>query len=303
MNAWDGDGVVDAELARTLVERTGLPVDDCTLFGEGWDNVAFLVNDEWVFRFPRREVAAELLQLELAVLPRLHGHLSIPTPLPTWVGESSADFERPYYGYALLRGTTLCRAERSDVSRRALAPAVGAFLRELHDLAPSLVRPVPLDEHDRTDPDRRRARIAERLAEVRSHGFDVSTSFDELADELHARYVPGRRHCWVHGDLYARHLLVHDVSVTAVIDWGDVHVGDLALDLSVAWSTFDQQGRAALFAAYGGVETDVVVRAQFKALHYAVTFLAYGHSISDDALIAEAHGALRRIESSRVGST
>ena len=46
---------------------------------------------------------------------------------------------------------------------------------------------------------------------------------------------------FVHGDLYSRHLLVDDAGrPCGVIDWGDCHVGDPAVDLMAdAPSTVD----------------------------------------------------------------
>ncbi len=42
--------------------------------------------------------------------------------------------------------------------------------------------------------------------------------------------------CLMHGDLYARHLLLDEsFQLSRVIDWGDLHAGDGAVDLAVAW--------------------------------------------------------------------
>ena len=57
------------------------------LLGRGWDNTAFLTEDDIVFRFPRRAAAAALLDTEAAVLPRLAGRLPVAVPDPQWRGE------------------------------------------------------------------------------------------------------------------------------------------------------------------------------------------------------------------------
>jgi aminoglycoside phosphotransferase (APT) family kinase protein len=48
---------------------------------------------------------------------------------------------------------------------------------------------------------------------------------------------------WIHGDLDARNLLVHDGRVTGVLDWGSTCVGDPACDVKVAWAVLDSQTR------------------------------------------------------------
>ena len=55
--------------------------------GAGWDNTAYLVNDTWVFRFPRRSIAVELLRNEAALLPALAPRLPLPIPQPCYLGE------------------------------------------------------------------------------------------------------------------------------------------------------------------------------------------------------------------------
>jgi aminoglycoside phosphotransferase (APT) family kinase protein len=88
---------------------------------------------------------------------------------------------------------------------------------------------------------------------------------------------------WVHGDLYGRHLLVADGALVGVIDWGDVHVGDPAIDLSIGWTFLPRAARPAFLAAYGPVDGDGLARARTVALHYATALLAYGRAKGDAA--------------------
>jgi aminoglycoside 2''-phosphotransferase len=68
------------EIARAFPE---LPVRDIAFLGAGMDSDAYLVDDEWVFRFPKREAAARALGREAAVLPKLAGRLPVATPTTT----------------------------------------------------------------------------------------------------------------------------------------------------------------------------------------------------------------------------
>ena len=70
---WSADIDIGAPLARSLIESQFGRLAPARLepFGEGWDNAAFLVNDQWVFRFPRRKVAAPLQETEMRVLPAI----------------------------------------------------------------------------------------------------------------------------------------------------------------------------------------------------------------------------------------
>jgi aminoglycoside phosphotransferase (APT) family kinase protein len=109
----------------------------------------------------------------------------------------------------------------------ALARDLTAFLAALHVPAPpgaprNLVRGVPLAARE------------ERFARsVRSHP-EAAALRRELAGLAR---VPGRTgpDLWVHGDLHARNVVVDAGRVTAVIDFGDLHAGDPAIDLAWTW--------------------------------------------------------------------
>ena len=94
----------------------------------------------------------------------------------------------------------------------------------------------------------------------------------------------------VHGDLYARHLLVDDdQSLCGVIDWGDVHLGHPGIDLSLAFAFLPARARAPFFEAYGGVPEGAVLRlARLRALFSLATLLIYGTETGDADVVAEA---------------
>ena len=50
---------------------------------------------------------------------------------------------------------------------------------------------------------------------------------------------------WVHGDVGVGNLLVRDGRLCAVIDFGNLAVGDPACDLAPAWTVFDGPSREA----------------------------------------------------------
>ncbi|HEY6325263.1 MAG TPA: phosphotransferase [Candidatus Cybelea sp.] len=91
----------------------------------------------------------------------------------------------------------------------------------------------------------------------------------------------------VHGDLYARHVLVDEhLRVSGVIDWGDVHLGDPALDLSIAFSAISPRARDAFFEAYGAVDPRTLELARYRAIYHCAMTAHYGLRIGDAELIA-----------------
>ena len=95
------------------------------------------------------------------------------------------------------------------------------------------------------------------------------------------------------GRIVVRQILVDgEGRLTAVIDWGDMHVGDPALDLSVVYSFFPARARAALLAEYGPVDEATMRLARFRAIFHSAIVLIYGHDIADKGLEQEGRTAL-----------
>ena len=64
--------------ARQAVRTCGLAADDVRIVAAGWDNTIVRVDEDWVFRFPRRSIALPGIDREIALLPKLAPQLSLP---------------------------------------------------------------------------------------------------------------------------------------------------------------------------------------------------------------------------------
>ncbi len=85
---WAPEYDVSADEARALIAAQFPHVSPCVIerFGAGMDNIAFLVDRKYVFRFPRRSIIVPLLETETAVLPLIAPHVPIPVPVPRFKG-------------------------------------------------------------------------------------------------------------------------------------------------------------------------------------------------------------------------
>ena len=258
---WSPEIVVDEALARRLLSEQFPQLEPVRLriAGEGWDNTAWLVDDEWLFRFPRREVALDGVRRELEVLPLLAPLLPLPIPQPLFVGEPSAAFPWPFFGGPPVPGRELAEARLDDEARAALARQLGAFLRALHGAELDLE--LPVDPLGRADMGFRVRRARERFAEL-------GTTPEGAEDVLDAALAlpPPDRLAVVHGDLHLRHAFVAERRLSGVIDWGDVCRADPAVDLVLVWCALPPAARTAFFAEYGPVHEAALLRARVLSL-------------------------------------
>ena len=296
---WTAEREVSPDQARRLVgtqfpELAGASVEP---FGNGWDNSAYLVGATYVFRFPRRTIAVELIEREIALLPLIAPSLPAPIPVPRFAGSPADGYPWPFAGYKHLDGTTVC-ALPDAAGGEALARDLGAFLRALHAIDPSeaLARGLPPDRLGRLAHEHRFAIARERLTTLHDAGLieNPQPLLDEMR-EIAPRPGEGGL-CIVHGDLYARHVLVDERGeLSGVIDWGDVHLGDPALDVAIADLIFPAAHQPAFFAAYGPVDARTRARARYRATYHAALVADYGTTINEGTLQRAGTAALARI--------
>lgn len=292
---WQPERVVTLEAARPLIE-SHVPSASIEPLGAGWDNTAFLVvdaerGDRWVFRFPRRAIAAPLLEREIGVMPALAPSLPLPVTAPKWSGLDPEGW--PYAGYPFIVGDILAL---SDDGQRApfakdpeLGKTMGHFVRALHTTAPSM--PIGDDTMGKVDV-KKRAPIVRALSE--RLGVKVPDLIVIAAEQVE---MSGRPRVIVHGDLDGRHVLVDPAGRAAgVIDWGDVHLGDPATDLAFAFSALEGPARDAFSEAYGNMPggLDTLALARFRAVQVTLTTLDWALDSNDAAMIASAERALNR---------
>jgi aminoglycoside phosphotransferase (APT) family kinase protein len=296
-NPWDAEQRVDEARARELLRAAfpQLPARSLKLLGEGWDNVAWKVDDDLVFRFPRRTLAAQLIESECAILPRLATRTTLPVPDPQWVSPPRDGYPWTFAGYRELPGTPAADAALSPEQRRAAATSLGRFLRVLHDEPIDAARDagVPADTIRRLDLPHRLGQLRERVGQLVDQGAaDDPQRWDAIVDAVPPGWTPGAD-TLCHGDLYSRHVLVDAGGAPCgVIDWGDVHVGDAAVDLGVAHIMLPVDAHAEFLAAYGDVDDARWAVARFRALHHAVMILLYALDIGDEALAREGRASL-----------
>lgn len=299
---WEAEQDVSAERARALIESQfpELAPARVTTFGAGWDNAVFLVNETWVFRFPRRTIAVPCMEAELRVLPGLAPLLPLAVPLPQHVGAPAGNYPWIFASYRTLPGRPASSVRPDDPVRCAAAPVLGGFLRALHSVDATHAGRLGAgpDMIGRLDVERLGALTRTRLAHLQASRAVEDASRWRVLQERPFRYRSPHARCVVHGDLGGRHLLLDDAGrPTGVIDWGDVHLGDPAVDLSVAHAFLPPAARDAFRAAYGPIDEATWELARFRALATAVALLAYSHDVHDGDLLEDARRSLTYIVS------
>ncbi|MEV6276950.1 phosphotransferase [Nocardia sp. NPDC051832] len=252
-------------------------------FSQGWDSLATLVEGRWIERRPRRPEVADQLRRETRLLPWLAPSLPLPVPIPAVLTDDPLVVR-----HALVPGDALESPGVED------GVAVGRFLRALHGSSAAEAVRHGLIPAEQT----RSSRIAE-ISRFQSEVVPLipvaqQDSAQSILDAL--RDFPADT--VVHGDLGPEHVLTDGGRVSGVIDFGDAHVGDAAIDL--AWALYGAptafaDAVADAYGVTGELRRRALIWHQLGPWHEVV----YGADIGDIAVRRSGlAGVLERLEGS-----
>lgn len=299
---WHPDINITVDSATTIIAKQfpDLAPSKIKCIGEGWDNKVFLVNDQLIFRFPHREIAATLIERENAVLAHLQARVTLKIPNPIYVGKPDDNYPYHFHGYQVIDGKSGCHANLSASARNRSITELADFLKRLHSITEMEAQTIGAKDQvfDRTDADRAINALAERVEKINARNIaliDLKV-FDNEMKIAAAVNLPTKK-VLVHGDLYCRHLMFEQEELVGIIDWGDVGINNPAVDLGVVFSFYPAHCHQVFFDIYGALDSETHAYARFLGLYSAITVMLYGHDIEDPQLVQEAKESLLRINS------
>jgi len=289
---WEAEQTIEPPLALELIKEQfpSIQPEKIRLLGVGWDNTAFVVNEDLIFRFPRRQFALPLLEVEWSFLPKLAPQLPLPIPVPEWKGDPTSQFPWSYIGYRMLPGYTACYANLTEMERSSLAEPIARFLKILHAVPPDGISKCRIihDNKARINGNQLTEKILKNFEELSFLGLLPNKRELERTIERLQEFRDPVSTTIVHGDLYVRHILLNENhQLAGVIDWGDVHLGDPAIDLSIAHSFLPRESHETFKGAYGEISEETWNLAKLRALFSSTLLVLFGHHSGDPNLARE----------------
>ena len=249
---------VRALVGRTLPDCRALPLRRLTASGS--TNALFRLGDDLLVRVPRQPGGTVTIVKEARWLPLVGTRLPVRVPTVVVVGEPGFGYPEHWSVVRWIDGAapTVAGARCGGIdSRTGLARDLAGVVTALRaiDIPPhaltdrglSCYRGTPLVTQDHDT----------RLAMARCRaiaGLNLNlTAAEEVWDQAMAmpaaaRSAPPR---WYHGDLVPENLLLSGDRLAAVLDFGDLSVGDPTVDLIGAWELLDAPARDVFRRAVG----------------------------------------------------
>jgi aminoglycoside phosphotransferase (APT) family kinase protein len=272
----DGRAGLNAALVRRLIaaqfpQWAQLPVSPVE--ADGHDNRTYRLGEKLAVRLPTADSYAAGVAKEDYWLRLLAPLLPHPVPEPVVRGAPGEGYPFPWSVRRWLPGETASMDGISDLGQ--FAADLAEFLRALQRIdttggppagAHSFYRGAPLTHYD--------GETRQCLSALKGR-IDTSRVEEVWDAALSAKWQGPP--VWFHGDVAVGNLLVRDGRLAAVIDFGQVGVGDPACDLVIAWTFLSGDARERFRQA---MDQDAATwaRARGWALWKALLGLANGTS-------------------------
>jgi aminoglycoside 2''-phosphotransferase len=292
-----------APYLRLLAEQyPGYVVSRCESAQQGWDSVTLLINGDTIFRFARRPDVAMRLAREATLLPDLAPTLPLGIPHFDFIAETPTEGVR-FVGYRSIPGEALRLCGMGMSSMHELARALGEFLSALHRFPTAEAQYGGVLGGGTED---WRREYQDRSSEVRQYVLPLLTSPEQRAvasfwdgyldDATNFDFAP----VLIHRDLSDEHILMDPETskLTGVIDWGDVSIGDPAIDFAGLYNALGEPFARLVFDAYAGDERHEDAAFWRRVRFYAeiVPFyeIIFGRLEGDEGHVEHGLAALRR---------
>ncbi len=291
---------METQAYRQAVEHAfpQIQIRTCTPNQEGWVFFVLDINDEFIFRFPRREDGVAQLEKEIALLPELGKSLSVQIPHFEFVWRGDNQFPMPFVGYRKIEGVPLTRSYLASADAERLEQQLAAFLSKLHFF--------PVEQAVRTgipatNAAQWRQQYIELYRRIRADAFPLlaeslrsssSELWDEFLDERNFDFAT----TLIHRDLAGEHILCRTdgTGLAGIIDWGDACMGDPAIDFAGLWSECGHALVERVAAGYrGNADTRFYQRMRFYARIIPFWWILYGQSTNDASKVQEGLRQLR----------
>jgi aminoglycoside phosphotransferase (APT) family kinase protein len=289
---------IDVSLVSNLLAEQHPDLQHLTIYlvDSGWDNAIFRLGKNLCLRFPRRQVAANLIANEQIWLPVLAERLPIPIPTPYRLGKPGQSYP---WQWSILPWLTGVTADQQPPHPNQVKRFV-SFLRSLHQPAPAnapinKVRGVPLSQ--------RVASVEERMQRLKKKSNLITPEIEKIWHQALDAPIDVEP-TWLHGDLHPQNILVENGIITGIIDWGDITSGDLATDLASIWMLFSEQNirqqairlaRSLRNAEYQNISHATIQRAKGWAILFGTVLLDTGlvdnpqHAIIGERILRHVH--------------
>lgn len=223
---------------------------------EGLDNYVILVDNKYIFRFPRTENSNEQLRIEDTVLNDIASFLPSNIKVPKFIFKGNK--EDVYVGYDYIVGNYLTNELFNTLSleqKDNVAKSLGKFLTIMHTMDYNKYNVLKYTNKD----------IYSSLWDnvVNKCFTFLNDDEQEKVNNLFNKYENDSKYngftpCLIHGDLKVNQIIYSENNI-GIIDFGAVKVYDPAYDFADIYNAYGEEFLKMVYSYYEGPKDDMFI--------------------------------------------
>lgn len=208
--------------------------------GEGDNSEAFVINEKYIFRFPKREDVKNQLKKETDILPKIRKHLSLAIPDFKFISPTLS-----FAAHSKISGIPLSFKSYYSLEKKfqvSIQRSLRNFLTQLHGVPLAGLQNCGLEVMDMKEEYSASffntkqfiyPNISHAKRTMISHSFGAY-----LNDATNFNYQPAL----IHNDLSKDHILFEPATsrLSGIIDFGDMAIGDPDYDYMYLYDEFGE---------------------------------------------------------------
>ncbi|MDH4330352.1 MAG: aminoglycoside phosphotransferase family protein, partial [Candidatus Moranbacteria bacterium] len=222
-----------------------------------WDFDVAILEDKYIFRFPRSADSQEKLKMEIGLLKYLNKKISLAIPNYLYVAKDLS-----FAGYNLINGVSVSKERHSKLSTKEkvfMAKQLAYFLNDLHSIPLGIARKCGVvEENDLEEYENFKAEVVKYLfPKLKKQEIEDVKNFLEILKEIY----PIKKKVLAHGDLARNNFLMINGKVSGIIDFSDMTINDPALDFNDLWD-YGEDFVKSVYAKYKNKDKNLIYRSK-----------------------------------------
>lgn len=214
-----------------------LEIKDYKLAQKGWDSTVIIINNKYIFRFPKRESSLESLKIEMRILPELKELVDLSIPDFKYFSSSFDNYQTAFVGYEMIPGVELSQNVLDKIKAagkiKKITQQLGKFLSQMHSF--------PIEKAQKAEVGQRGDKQFWKnlFSDIKDDCFPIMDKKQRRwTKEILNDYLKNTnfdyRQVLTHGEIGDEHILINleKLEVSGIIDFGDMAIGDYGFDLN-----------------------------------------------------------------------
>ena len=294
------DNLTNIKATKYLLEHIfkDLKVESIKVLGSGYDSVAYLVNNEYVFKIKFSANKKKGYEKEKAIYDFLNKNLKTNIKIPN-IEYSHISDDISILGYKEIKGIFLTPSIYENMTSKEqeqLKKDITLFLKQMHNLDTTEIKEYTIDN---------KQNVLEEYQLLRSTIYDGLTEeekeyIENFMKKLNTTTIFDDKKCLCHNDFSCNHLLLDDNNrLCGIIDFGDSGIIDEYADfmylLEDSEEEIGHEFGEDILKLYGDINIEKAKEYQsVTEEYYPIEIIVYGIKNNNNEKIEEGRKVISR---------